>query len=197
MGDVGGRGRVVLRTVSWCVGVLAGGAGLLAALVLGFGLIVGPDAAHSDPVPDTGAREFARLATTDPRAALASCAPARGTDFDALSGTLTRGAVPAAQRYAVVDGPFTFVSAPVTGMGTAGDRAVWVWGGGGWAAVTDDARTLSPVLPGPQVYGLTADAPGAQRAASCVDAAVRAGVSPADPSVGPVPPAGIAQTTGG
>lgn len=193
--DVGFRGRVVLRTVAWCVGVLAAGAGLLGALVVGFGLVVGPDAAHSDPAPDAAARDFALLATTDPAAALASCTPARGTDLDALSSTFTDGAVPAAQRYAVVDGPLTFVAARVTGVDTDGDRAVWVWGGGGWAAVTGDARAVSPVLPGPSVYGITAEAPGAQKAASCVDAAVRAGSTAADPTVGPVSPARTAPTT--
>lgn len=178
-------GRVVLRTVVWCVGVLAVGAGLLAGLVLGLGEVVGPRPAHSDPAAGTGPREFARLATADPRAALASCTPARGTEVDALAGSLRAGAVPGAQRYAVVDGPLTFVSVPVTGVRTAGDRAVWVWGGGGWAAVTEDARTLSPALPGPAVYGITAEAPGAQRVASCVEAALRAGDGP---TVGPTVP---------
>lgn len=169
-------GSLALRTLAWCTGVLLAGAALLAGLVVGLGTLVGPAPAYSVPTPDEEGRRFARLAVVDPAAALRSCTPARGTDFDALAGALREGAVPQPQRYAVVDGPLTFLSAPVSGAGTAGDAAVWVWSGQGYAAVSTDARTLSPDLPGSQIYGVTADAPGAVRARACVDAARRVAI---------------------
>lgn len=163
---------VLLRTAAWCLGVLLAGAGLLTGAVVALGTVVVADPAHSAPAITAGER-FSRLVATDPQAALQRCTAARGTDFDALAGALRAGAVAGSPRFAVVEGPLRFLAAPVTGAGTDGDRAVWVWGGRGFAAVTDDARALSPDLPGPQAYGVTADAPGALRVAGCVEAAQR------------------------
>ncbi|MBC3191198.1 hypothetical protein H7X46_09010 [Pseudonocardia sp. C8] len=176
---------LVLRTVAWCVGVLLVGAGLLTAVVVGAGTLVGPAEARAGKQidgPAGAAGDFARLAAADPEAALRSCTPARGTDFDALVGALPTGAVPAGERYAVTDGDVVFLSAPVVGEDLAvadGDRAVWAYGRQGFAAVTDDARALSADLPGPELYGLDAASPGVVRVASCVDAAQRvAGTAP-------------------
>ncbi|MEQ3554294.1 hypothetical protein WIS52_27835 [Pseudonocardia nematodicida] len=179
---------LVLRTVAWCVGTLLVGAGLLTAVVVGFGALVGEPEAYSEPDPETVLTDFTRLATTDPAAALRSCTPARGTDFDALAGSLRPGAVPDDQRYLDVDGDLTFLSAPVGGAGDDGDRAVWVYGRQGFAAVSDDARRLSPDLPGPQAYGVTAEAPGAVRVATCVEAAERVEASGLVVRQGPVAP---------
>ncbi|OLL73085.1 hypothetical protein Ae168Ps1_1467c [Pseudonocardia sp. Ae168_Ps1] len=177
--DMSGSGSLVLRTVAWCVGVVLVGAAVLTAVVVGAGMLVGPAQAEAGKEIDgavTAAQDFARLAATDPAAALASCTPARDTDADALAGALPDGARMAAQRYAVPGGDVEFLAARVSGADvgeTGGDRAVWAYGRQGFAAVTDDARALSPDLPGPQLYGTTAESPGAVRAASCVDAAVR------------------------
>ncbi|MFP5020686.1 hypothetical protein [Pseudonocardia phyllosphaerae] len=167
------RSGVVLRTLAWCVAVLAAGGALLGALVFGLGSLVHPEPAHSEPPPDTATAEFRTLAATDPVAALRQCPAARPTDFDALAASLRAGVRPAPQRYAVTDGALTYITAPVRGAGTSGDAAVWVWGGQGFAAVTDDARLLSPRLPGPQLYRIGPDAPGAVRAAACTEAALR------------------------
>ncbi|MFP5070450.1 hypothetical protein ACLFMI_12380 [Pseudonocardia nantongensis] len=185
-------GALALRTLAWCTGVLLAGAALLTAVVVGVGALMGPDPAYSGPPADTAGQEFARLAATDPATALRSCTEARGTDFDALAGALREGTLSRERRYAVVEGPLTFLAAPVTGAGTAGDDAVWAWGGQGFAAVSTDARTLSPDLPGPQAYGVTADAPGAVRAAACVEAARRVGEPGVRPAMGPTAPTGTA-----
>jgi len=190
---MGGSGSLVLRTVAWCAGVLLAGAGLLTALVVGVGALVGPEEAHSDDRPDTALQEFTRLAADDPGAALRACTPARGTDFDALAAALSPGAVPGEQRFAVTEGPLLFLSAPVDGddlVERDGDRAVWVYGGQGFAAVTDDARSLSPDLPGPAFYGVDAEASGVVRVATCVEAALRAEASGVAAEQGPALPVG-------
>ena len=175
--NMSASGSPVLRTVAWCAGVLLVGAGLLTAVVVGFGALVGPAEARTDKEldgPAVAAQEFAGLAAADPATALRSCTPARATEFDALAGALRAGAVPAGERYAVVEGSLLFLSAPVTGDGLGaggGDRAVWAYGRQGFAAVTDGARELSPDLPGPELYGVDARAPGAVRAVACVGAA--------------------------
>lgn len=182
-----GTGTLVRRTVAWCAGVVLAGAAVLTAVVVGFGALVGPAEAEAGKELDTptaAAEQFARLAAEDPAAALASCTPARRTDFDALAGALTAGATASDQRYAVRDGDVVLLSAPITGedLGEGdGDRAVWAYGRHGFAAVTEDARALSPELPGPRLYGLHAQAPGVVRAASCVDAALRVD-GPASPA---------------
>ncbi|MEJ8279905.1 hypothetical protein [Pseudonocardia spirodelae] len=183
-----GSGSVVLRTVAWCAGVLLAGAAVLVAVVAGFGAFVAPAEARSDRDVDP-VTAFTRLAADDPAAALRSCTPARGTDVDALAGALPAGAVPGSERFVVADGDLTFVSAPITGtVRGAGDRAVWAWGRQGFAAVTDDARALTPELPGPAVYGTGPDAAGAVRVATCVEAAQRAARSGAARTQGPVAP---------
>lgn len=183
-----GSGSVVVRTVAWCAGVVLVGAGVLAAVVVGFGALVAPGEARASREIDP-ATEFARLAVDDPAAALRSCTPARTTVVDALSGSLPVGAVPGADRFTATDGDLTFVSAPIAGtLRGAGDRAVWAWGRQGFAAVTDDARALTPELPGPSLYGTGPDAAGAVRAATCVEAAQRAGGPGAAPTQGPVAP---------
>lgn len=176
---------LVLRTVAWCVGVVLAGAAVLSAVVVGLGALVGPAEAEAGKELDgaaTSAQQFARLAADDPRAALASCTPARATDFDALAGALPEDTVAADERYAVTDGAHVLLAARVTGdalTGADSDRAVWAYGRQGFAAVTDDARALTPDLPGPQLYGIDAGAPAVVRAASCVDAAERVAGSPA------------------
>ncbi|OSY38522.1 hypothetical protein C8E95_6259 [Pseudonocardia autotrophica] len=199
MQAMGGTGSLVLRTAAWCAGVLLAGAGLLTALVVGVGALVGPGEAHSDDRPDTALQEFTRLAADDPGAALRACTPARGTDFDALAGTLPAGAVVAEQRFAVVDGELLFLSAPVAGDELAerdGDRAVWVYGRHGFAAVTDDARALSPDLSGPALYGVDTETSGVVRVATCVEAALRASESGVAAEQGPAVPAGVAGGAG-
>lgn len=196
---MGGSGSLVLRTVGWCAGVLLAGAGLLTVLVVGVGALVGPGEAHSDDRPDTALQEFTRLAADDPGAALRACTPARGTDFDALAAALPPGAVPGEQRFVVTEGPLLFLSAPVAGddlVERDGDRAVWVYGGQGFAAVTGDARSLSPDLPGPALYGLDPEASGVVRVATCVEAAVRGEASGAAAEQGPAAPAGVADGAG-
>ncbi|ANY08526.1 hypothetical protein [Pseudonocardia sp. HH130630-07] len=173
-----GTGSLVLRTVAWCAGAVLVGAAVLTAAVVGFGALVGPAEAEADKQIDTAAvaaRDFARLAETDPRAALVSCSPARGTDFDALAGALPPGARAGEARYAVADGEVVLLAAPIVGTEgeNDGDRAVWAYGRQGFAAVTEDARALSPGLPGPRIYALDPSSPGVVRAASCVEAAQR------------------------
>ncbi|MEV1292488.1 hypothetical protein [Pseudonocardia sp. NPDC049635] len=196
---MGGTGSLVLRTVAWCTGVLLAGAGLLVALAVGVGALVGPEEARSDDDPDTALQEFTRLAADDPAAALRACTPARGTDFDALAAALTPGAVPGEHRFAVTEEPLLFLSAPVDGEGLVerdGDRAVWVYGGQGFAAVTDDARSLSPDLPGPGLYGVDAETPGVVRVATCVEAALRAEARGVATEQGPALPVGGVGTDG-
>lgn len=191
---------MVVRTVAWCIGVLLAAGGLLAAVVLGFGAFLGPAEAQAGKEldgPAAAAREFARRAGTDPGAALRSCVPARATDFDALAGALPAGAVAAEQRYVVPDAGLALLAAPVIGEDLAesdGDRAVWAYGRAGFAAVTDDARALTPDLPGPELYGLDPEAPAVVRAATCVEAAQR--VPTASPDRGPAVPTGTPRPGG-
>lgn len=191
---------MVVRTVAWCTGVLLVGGGLLTAVVVGFGALLGPAEAQAGKEldgPAAAAEEFTRLAAADPGAALRSCRPARDTDFDALAGALPAGAMAGAARYAVTDEDLVLLAAPVAGDDLAegdGDRAVWAYGRAGFAAVTDDARALSPDLPGAEIYGVDPGAPAVVRAATCVDAAQRvAGVSP---EPGPTVPTGTARPGG-